>query len=153
MTLSRFEISDLMKCSSVDTEGFRCVRAPSHEGPHRWGRCDGTDPDGHRCILPPSHPGEHSLAWFDRPTELGATHIVRYEGTETGASARADADAHVYAAHNWVPVSQSFRTGLIWRWRPFADALAFLTAPKGALTVVYAYRPSEAGPPVESGWI
>lgn len=147
MTLSRFEISDLMRCSSIDTEGFRCVRAPLHEGPHRWGRCDGTDPGGHRCVLPPNHPGEHALAWFDRPTEPGTRHNVRYEGTEAGASARADADARVYATHDWVPVSKSFTTGLPGRLRWLAAAFAGLTEPRGKLTVVYEYRPDEAALP------
>jgi hypothetical protein len=151
MTLTRFEISDLMRCPAVDTEGFRCSRAPSHDGPHRWGRCQQEDPDGHRCILPPGHPGDHALAWFDRPTVAGTTHEVRYGGTEKAASARADADARVYIAHNWVPASRSFRAGLPWRWPRVAAALAGVTEPRGELTVAYEYRPFGAGPAVEFG--
>jgi hypothetical protein len=144
MTFPRFELRDMLTCSATDDEGFRCVRRPSHDGPHEWGRCAHVDARGHRCIMPPGHPDGHHLAWFDRPTEPGARHTVRYEGTEASATTRAAADSRVFGAHDWVPVSRSFRAGLPWRWSRFTAAVASLSDPRGALSVVFEYRPSSS---------
>lgn len=141
MALRQFDLVDRLRCPATDDEGFRCLRPPSHEGGHVWGRCQGLDAEGHRCVLPPSHPGDHWLVWFDRPTVPGETHTVRYAGTRSSTEARADVEKRVFSAHGWLPVSRGFRPGLPWRWSPLSNWLAGVAAPRGQLTVVYEFQP------------
>ena len=149
--LDQFDLTKTLRCSATNEEGFRCVRSPSHEGPHIWGRCPALDPDGHQCILPPRHPGQHYLTWFDRPTVPGETHTVHYSGRRSSAEAQADADEHVFSAHGWRPVSREFAPGLLWRREPLSRWLVLLATPRGRLDVIYAFRPDQAQEPEATG--
>jgi hypothetical protein len=156
MTIARFDLRDMFTCSATDDEGFNCVRSPSHDGPHKWLRCGYADAGGHRCIMPPDHPGGHDLAWFDRPTEPGAHHIVRYGGTAEAAERLAATATRVYRAHGWIAISSEFTPSLPWRRKRLGSWLTLLGAPRGNLEVVYEYQRQEptadhSGPPVESG--
>jgi hypothetical protein len=140
----QFDLTKMLRCSATNEEGFRCLRPPSHEGPHVWARCPALDPDGHQCMLPPRHAGEHYLAWFDRPTAPGETHTAHYGGRRSSAEAQADADGHVFSAHGWRAISREFTPGLPWRWAPLSRWFVSLAAPRGRLLVVYEFQPDEA---------
>ncbi len=142
MSSSQFDLANWLRCPATDEEGYRCVKAPSHPGPHAWGRCEG-ELDGHRCMLPPKHPGDHLLSWYDRPASTGDRHTVEYEGTAAQTSAIAGADGHLLSAYGWVETSRSFELGLLWRLGPLARLLSLASGPSGPsgrLKVAYEFR-------------
>jgi len=144
----QFDLSAIVRCKAVDTEGFQCLLRPNHDGPHRWARCDYED-GGHRCFLPPRHPGRHEFAWFDRPTVPGAHHTVHYSGTEEQCRRRFLRDEQVFEAKGWRLVSAEFRASMVWRspWlRPVVSSIVG-PAQRGSLEVVYEFGGAEEGRP------
>jgi hypothetical protein len=137
----QFNLSTFVRCSAVDGEGFQCMLRPNHDGPHVWGRCEYLDAAGFRCFLPPRHPGRHDFAWFDRETEAGARHTVRYSGTEEGCRRQSTKDEQIFRAHGWAPVSSEFKVSAAWRSPLLQPVLAVVigTAPRGTLEIVYEF--------------
>lgn len=137
----QFDLVGALRCAATDREGYRCRKAPSHEGPHAWARCDYLDRDGHHCGQPPRHLGRHEPPWYDRATTRGQSHTATYAGTEAAATAIANAGAAIFARHGWSEISRTFTLGIVWR-SPLAGFLAsaLATHPRGELKVVFEYR-------------
>jgi hypothetical protein len=142
MAFTPFDLADLVRCTATNEEGFRCIRAPSHDGPHRWDRCEARDAGGHRCMLPPGHPGDHEPPWYDRDTAPGELHRITYAGAENEVAVLADKAARIAARYGWTARSRTFTASLIWRLGPIRR-LAPGASPSGRLTVVYEFRRGE----------
>jgi hypothetical protein len=145
MAPSQFTLASMFRCQALDEEGFSCVLRPSHASRHRWNRCDSKDPDGHRCTLPFDHTGGHELPWYDSPAGPGQTHTIRYSGSAPDTEALVDATTRMTSRYGWVRRSQAFRLGFLWRSHPVDDWLSRIAEPQGRRTVVFEYRPPDAG--------
>jgi hypothetical protein len=143
MAFSQFDLAKVLRCSATDDEGFSCLRAPSHDGAHRWNRCETTDSDGHRCMLGLRHGGAHAMPWYDSPAVPGQMRTLRYEGSSRQTEAFSEVATRIAEAHGWQRTSQTFRPGLLWRSQRLASWTSSMATPRGRLTVIFEYRPED----------
>lgn len=143
MGFLQFDLAGMMHCRAIDEEGFSCLRAPSHDGEHRWDRCGHTDPAGHHCALRVKHSGRHETPWYDSPSTPDASHTINYGGTERETGALADRATRIGSSYGWVERSRAFTPGLPWRLAALRPLSARFTL-NGRLTVVFERKPTES---------